>query len=181
VPLLLLMLALPAIVLALMPLILVQRYRVGTARRPARKWINTFTLVSMVVSAVVFLSGAAVTQVWVPHALAGAAVGVAIGVVAGVCGLFLTRWELGVREMFYTPNRWLVLVVTLIVSVRVAYGFYRSFAAASAGLAGASIIDAFGVPESLGAGGVVIGYYLAYAAGLRWQIRRWDRRPVRPM
>jgi hypothetical protein len=43
------------------------------------------------------------------------------------------------------------------------------------------MIDAFGVPQSLGAGGIVIGYYLVYSAGLRWRIRRWDRRPLRAM
>jgi hypothetical protein len=43
------------------------------------------------------------------------------------------------------------------------------------------MIDAFGVPQSLGAGGIVIGYYLVYSAGLRWHIRRWERRPLRAM
>jgi hypothetical protein len=74
-----------------------------------------------------------------------------------------------------------VLVITLIVSARVLYGFYHSWGAARAGLAGTSMIDAFGVPQSLGAGGIVIGYYLVYSAGLRWRIRRWDRRPLRAM
>jgi hypothetical protein len=181
VPLLLLVLALPVIVLALMPLILFQRYRLGSARRLARPWINTITLVSMVFSAVFFLFAASVTQIWVSGAFPGAAVGVAVGSVVGVLGLLLTRWEAGLRTLHYTPNRWLVLVITLIVSARVLYGFYHSWVAARAGLAGTSMIDAFGVPESLGAGGIVIGYYLAYAAGLRWRIRRWERRPVRAM
>ena len=180
-PLLLLVLALPVILLALMPLVLLQRYRLGSARRLARPWINTITLASMIFSAAFFLFAAAMTQIWVPGAFRGAALGVAIGCVAGVVGLLLTRWEAGLRTLHYTPNRWLVLVITFIVSARVLYGFYRSWAAASAGLAGTSMIDAFGVPQSLGAGGIVIGYYLVYAAGLRWQIRRWERRPLRAM
>lgn len=180
-PLLLLLLALPVIVLALMPLILLQRYRVGTARRLARPWLNTVTLVSMIVSVVFFLSAAAFTQIWVPGALRGAVFGVAIGCVVGVLGLLLTTWESGVRTLYYTPNRWLVLFITLVVSARVVYGFYRSFAAAQAGLSETSMIDAFGVPQSLGAGGIVIGYYLVYAIGLRRRIRAWDQRPVRPM
>jgi hypothetical protein len=181
VPLLLLVLALPVIVLALMPLILVQRYRSGTARRLARPWISAITLASMVFSAVFFLFAAAVTVIWVPGAFRGAALGVLPGCVAGALGLLLTKWELGLRELHYTPNRWLVLFITLVVSARVLYGFYRSFAAAQAGLGGPSMIDAFGVPQSLGAGGMVIGYYLVYTAGVRWHIRRWERRPLRAM
>jgi len=73
------------------------------------------------------------------------------------------------------------LAVTLLVSARVLYGLYRSFAAARAGFAGTALLTAFGVPESLAAGGAVIGYYAAYNAGLRWQIRRWQRRSLRPM
>ena len=84
----------------------------------------------------------------------------AAGLGLGVMGSLLTRWEPGVRSLHYTPNRWLVLLVTLIVSGRLAYGLYRSFVAASAGLSGAHLVDAFGVPQSLAAGGIVIGYYL---------------------
>ena len=46
-PLLLLVLLLPVVLIALMPLILIQRYRVGTARRMARPWTATFNVVLM--------------------------------------------------------------------------------------------------------------------------------------
>jgi len=49
VPLLLLVLALPLVIVALMPLILLQRYRVGSARRQARPWMATFGLIMMIV------------------------------------------------------------------------------------------------------------------------------------
>ena len=65
-PLLLLVLALPVILLALMPFVLFQRYRLGSARRLARPWINTITLVSMIFSALFFLFASAMTQIWVP-------------------------------------------------------------------------------------------------------------------
>jgi len=42
-------------------------------------------------------------------------------------------------------------------------------------------VTAFGVPESLAAGATVIGYYLAYNAGLRWRIRRWQHRALRAL
>ena len=45
-----------------MPLTLVQRYRLGTARRPARGWVAAVNLVGIGMSAVLFLAGAAVTE-----------------------------------------------------------------------------------------------------------------------
>jgi len=47
VPLLLLVILLPVVLLALMPLILIQRYRVGAARRMARPWVATLNLMLM--------------------------------------------------------------------------------------------------------------------------------------
>ena len=180
-PLLLLVVLLPLVLIALMPLILIQRYRVGTARRMARPWAVTFNVVLMAFSTVGFLAGAAITAVWVPNAFTGAVAGVAVGAILGFTGLVLTRWELTAASLHYTPNRWLVLIITLLVTARVLYGLYRSAAFARAGASGLALVDAFGVPESLAAGATVIGYYLAYNAGLRWRIRRWERRALRPM
>jgi hypothetical protein len=78
-PLLILVLLLPVVLIALMPLILIQRYRVGTARRMARPWMATFNVVMMALSAISFLASAALTAVWVPDALTGAAAGIALG------------------------------------------------------------------------------------------------------
>lgn len=180
-PLLIVLLLLPVVLLALTPLMLVQRYRIGTARRLARPWMATFTTVMMAVSMVFFLVGSAVTTIWVRDAFTGAAAGVAIGSLLGVVGLVLTRWETSPATLHYTPNRWLVLFVTLIVSARLLYGLYRSWLVARAGIEGVSAIDAFGVPQSLAAGGIVIGYYLAFGAGLRWRIKQWQRRALRRM
>ncbi len=178
-PLLIVLLLLPVLLLALTPLLLFQRYRMGTARRLARPWMATFTTVMMCISTVFFLAGSAVTAFWVRDAFSGAASGVAIGSLLGVVGLVLTRWEASPHALHYTPNRWLVLFVTLIVSARVLYGLYRSWLVARAGLDGTAVVSAFGIPESLAAGGVVIGYYLAYGAGLRWRITKWQGRQLR--
>lgn len=180
-PLLILLLLLPVVLLALTPVMLIQRYRVGTARRLARPWMATFALVMMCLSTVFFLIGSAFTTIWVRDAFSGAAAGVAIGSLLGVVGLVLTRWEPTPHTLHYTPNRWLVLFITFIVSARMLYGLYRSFLVAQAGVAGTSAITAFGIPGSLGAGGIVIGYYLAYGAGLRWRIKKFQRRPLRRM
>lgn len=180
-PFLILLLALPLIFVALTPLLLIQRYRAGKARRQARPWMATFALAMVALSTLLFLIGAGFTSIWVVDAFSGAAAGLGAGLLLGLVGLLITRWEATPRSLHYTPNRWLVLFVTLIVSVRVLYGFYRSAAVAQAGMAGESVLIAFGIPESFAAGGAVIGYYLAYNAGLRWRIGRWQRRALRPM
>lgn len=178
-PLVLLLLIAVIVGIALMPLMLIQRYRAGKARRLARPWAATLNLVLVAFSAVFFLSAAALTTIWISRTLAGAALGVAAGMLLGGLGLAITRWESSPRSLHYTPNRWPVLIVTLIVSARVMYGLYRSFAVASAGMSGGDLVTAFGVPESFAAGGAVIGYYLAYGAGVRWRISRWQRRALR--
>jgi len=181
VPLLLLLLLVPLIIVALTPLLLIQRHRAGSARREARPWVAALSIAAMVFSAVFFLVSAAFTTIWIPRALSGALMGMTIGLGLGAIGFLFTRWEPGTRALHYTPNRWLVLIVTLIVSARVVYGFYRSFEAASAGVSGHAMVSAFGVPESLAAGAIVIGYHLAYNIALKWRIGRWQRRALRPL
>lgn len=178
-PLLILVLLLPLILLALMPLILIQRYRVGSARRMARPWVATVNVALMAFSALCFLAGAAVTAIWVPNAFTGAAAGVAAGMCLGFIGLVLTRWEPTAATLHYTPNRWLVLLVTFVVSARVAYGLWRSWTVAQSGVSGTPIVMAFGIPESLAACGAVIGYYFAYGLGVRRRIRKWQNRALR--
>jgi hypothetical protein len=174
-----LLLLLPLAIIALMPLLLVVRYRAGSARRAARPFLATVNLGVMLVSALFFLTGAAVTSIWVPRAFTAAAAGIGVGLTLGLAGLWLTRWEATPRSLHYTPNRWLVLAVTLVVAVRVVYGFWRGWQAWQTSGGQESFVAAFGIAGSLGAGGVVIGYYLAYAAGLRRRIGHWQRRALR--
>jgi hypothetical protein len=180
-PILILLLLLPVVLIALTPVMLVQRYRVGTARRQARPWLATFGLVMMVVSTIFFLAGAAVTSYWVQDAFLGALAGVGGGILLGMAGILLTQWEATPGSLHYTPNKVLVLAVTLIVSARLLYGFYRSWLVAQAGIGGTALVTAFGIPQSLAAGGIVIGYYFGYAAALRWRIKRWEKRALRRM
>ena len=161
-PALLLLLLLPVIVLALMPLILVQRYRAGTA-----------------LSTACFLLAASVSTFWAPGALVSALMGLAAGAVLGAIGVTITRWEPDLRSLHYTPSRTLVLMITLVVSARVLYGFWRSFTVVRDGVYGTPVIAAFGIAQSLAAGGLVLGYYLAYSVGLWWHVRRWQRRALR--
>ena len=178
-PLLVFVLLLPMAILVLMPLILVQRYRTGTARRQARAWVANVSLAGLLLSAVCLLAGTAVTAIWIPGAFRAALAGVVVGCVLGAVGLSLTRWEFTARSLHYTPNRWLILAITLMVSARLLHGLWRSWTMARAGLTGTSFIAGLGVSESLAAGAIVLGYYLFYTAGLRWRIRQWQRRALR--
>lgn len=164
----------------LLPLSLVQRYRVGKARRLARGWMVTTNLVSMGISVAIFLAGAAITSVWVPRALPYATLGLLGGAVLGWLGLLASRWEPTPAGLHYTPNRLLVLAITLVVTARIAYGLWRGWYVWQDNPGETGWLEALGVAGSLAAGGVVIGYYTAYFAGLRRRLRRHQRRtPMR--
>lgn len=180
-PLILLVLVVPVVVVLLTPLLLIQRYRVGSSRRAARSWMASLAVISMMMSTVFFIITAAMTNIWVPRTFITALEGLAGGSALGLLGLLLTRWEPSPRSFHYTPNRWMVLAITLVVAARVSYGMYRAAMTAAQGVTGATLLSSFGIAESLAAGGIVIGYYLLYNAGVRWRIRRWQRRPLRPM
>jgi hypothetical protein len=138
-----------------MPLLLVFRYRVGTARRMGRRWVATTNLVMMISSAGLFLWAAAITGLWVPRALLYSLGGLVVGMLLGLLGLALTRWERSPRALHYTPNRWLVLLITLALTSRLLYSLWRVWHhwrttgpdvswLASAGIAGSMAVGASG-------------------------------------
>lgn len=176
-PLLLLALVLlmPLLAVLLMPVTLVQRYRVGTARRRGRRWVATVNAVLSATSAAFLVLFAAAASVWVSYALTGALAGLLGGAVLGVVGLAVSRWEAGGQDLHYTPNRWLVLAVTLLVSARLVYGLWRGWHAWSTSAGDTSWLAAAGVPGSLAAGGAVLGYYVVYWVGVRRRVVRHAR------
>lgn len=159
-------------VIALIPVSLIQRYRMATSRQRARGWLAAVNLAGLVVSAVLFLASAAVTSVWIPNALAYTAAGLAAGCLLGIMGLGLTRWEPAPDSLHFTPNRLLVLGITLVVTARLLYGFWRGLHAWRAGVEGASWFSESGVAGSMAAGAVVLGYYLAYWFGVRRRFKQ---------
>ena len=158
--------------IALVPISLVQRYRMGTSRQRARGWLASLNLAGLSLSAIIVLVSAAVTSVWVPHAFTYTAGGLATGCALGIVGLWLTRWEPASGSLHYTPNRPLVLAITLVVVARILYGFWRGIHTWRAGVDGASWFGAAGIAGSMAAGAVVLGYYLAYWIGVRRRLRR---------
>lgn len=177
------LLALAAVVLVLillsivlLPFSLVRRYRVGTSRQPARGWLAALNLFGLFMSIAMFLAGAAVMGVWVPRAFSYALLGLGAGGCLGIVGLALTRWERTSQSLHFTPNRWLVLVITLLVSARILYSFWRAW---QTGLtADTRWYEVVGVAESLAAGAVVLGYYFVYWSGVSRRLRRHSRRTV---
>jgi hypothetical protein len=165
-------------VIALIPLSLVLRYRAGTARRPARGWVAAINLVAVGISVALLLMVAAVTSYWIPTAFRYVLMGLAGGCLLGVLGLWLSRWEVTPRSLHYTPSRALVLGVTLVVTARLLYGFWRSWHAWHSTPGDASWLVASGAAGSLAAGALVLGYYLTYWAGV-WRRVSQHRRTAR--
>ena len=151
----------------MLPFALVFRYRAGTRRRRARIWVATLNTASLALSATIFMISAGIASRWAPYSFSGAALGLACGAVLGLIGLLLTRWERDTASLFYTPSRLLVLGITLVVTARIAYGFWRGWQTWRAAGDGTSWIAAIGIPGSLAAGAVVVAYYLVYWAGVR--------------
>ncbi|MDQ6861990.1 MAG: DUF1453 domain-containing protein [Verrucomicrobiota bacterium] len=166
------LLLLPVFVLLAIPLSLVQRYRLGRARRQARGWITTVNLLLMSFSTAVFVWASAFTNFWVPRAFSHALSGLAAGALLGVFGLALTRWERAGRTLHYTPNRWVVLLLSLAVAARVLYSFWRLWHAWRTTGTGSAWLVQSGAPGSLFISAIVVGYYFVYAIGVWRRLRR---------
>jgi hypothetical protein len=158
-------------VIALIPFSMVQRFRAGTAQRTARAWVASLNIVAVAFSVMLFLGGAFITSQWVPEAMTYSLAGLALGLALGAIGVALTHWEYREGRWRYTPNRWLVTAITVVVAARVLYGFWRSWETWKT-LGSLTEATASGLSMSMSAGSVVLGYYLVFWAGIRWQIGR---------
>ena len=167
------LLALAGVVL----LSLALRYRAGTARRQARRWVASLNVWATSFSAVFFLSFTFLLSFWVGSALRFALIGMCVGGILGLLGLAMTRWESQSKGLFYTPSRWLALVVTLTIAARFAYGWGRATHYGSGASAGQHwLIAASGTQLSLAVAGGLIGYYLVYSIGVRLRLIRHEQR-----
>jgi hypothetical protein len=158
--------------IALIPISLIQRFRMATMRRQGRNWVTVLNLIGLTGSIGLFLIGAVITSRWVPDVLTYTLVGLTAGCLLGLLGTALTRWEFSGGRLYYTPNRWLVLTVTLVVTSRLLYGFWRSWQAWHASIDRMEWVASAGLAPTMSAGAVVLGYYLIFWAGVRGRIRR---------
>ena len=69
------------------------RYRAGTARRQARRWVASLNIWMTSFSAVFFLSFTLLLSFWVDSAFRFALIGMGCGGILGLVGLAMTRWE----------------------------------------------------------------------------------------
>ena len=168
-----LLLCLLALLLLLWPLGLWQRYRAGRSRRRARPGWVTFNALGLTLSSVLFLAGAAATALWIVGAGWNAAGGLLAGVALGTAGLRLARLEAGNGQLHYTANAWLVTGLTALVAMRVALAAWQLWHRAWSGVQAPVPWDWLAQPASLWAiGGLLLGYHLAFAWGLRRTLRR---------
>lgn len=164
-------LLLPLVFGLLLPFSIVQRYRTGTARRMGRRWVASLNVFMLSLSAYLFFIAASFANLWAPNALPYSFAGLACGIVVGLLGLKLTRWEPTAEGLHYTPPRVLVLLITLVVTVRVLYGFWRAWHAWHQSGAGGSWLVHAGAAGSLAMGAGVLGYYFTYWAGVARRVK----------
>ena len=167
------LLALAGVVL----LSLALRYRAGTARRQGRRWVASLNVSMTSLSAILFLFFTFLLSFWVGSAFRFALIGMSFGAVLGVLGLAVTRWESQPEGLFYTPSRWLALIVTLAIAARFVYGWWRATHSGSNGPVDQHwLITASGTELSLAVAAGLIAYYLVYSIGVRVRLARHEQR-----
>jgi hypothetical protein len=157
----LLVLGLLALWVVLLPFLLWARYRNGKARRRAQGWLIRANAWLLLASVPMLLLSAWISMYWFPAAPLETLVGMLLGLLVGVLSLWLTRFEPDATGFHYTPNRWLVLLLTLLVAARIVAGLVVAWRGHDSSL---SLLDAGGL---LAIGGLFLGYALAYTFGLR--------------
>lgn len=167
----LLVLALFALWLVLLPLSLCARYRGGRARRRAQGWVVRGNAWLVAVSVPIFILSSWISTRWVPDALHDALIGLLAGALLGILSLWLTRFERDGQALWYTPNRWLVLALTILVAMRILAGLWVGWRhlASHAPSALAAWLDA-GAWAAIA--GLFLGYGVAYLWGLRARLPR---------
>ena len=152
------------------------RYRAGTARRQGRPWVATMNVWATGLSAVLFLFFTFLISFWLGPTLPFALTGMGFGGLFGLVGLAVTRWESQPEGLFYTPSRWLALLITFAIISRFAYGWWHAMHHGS-NAAGEQngLMSVSGTHLSFGVGAGFIGYYLVYAIGVRLRVTRHDQ------
>ena len=152
------------------------RYRAGTARRQGRSWVASLNVWMTSLSAVFFLSFTFLISFWLGTAFRFALIGMCFGAILGLLGLALTRWESQPEGFFYTPNRWLAILVTLAIAARFVYGWWHATQSSSAPGEQHWLVTASGTELSLAVAAGLIAYYLVYSIGVRLRVARHEQR-----
>jgi MFS family permease len=151
------------------------RYRAGTARRQGRRWVATMNVWATSFSAALFLCFTFMISFWLGPTLRFALAGMAVGGLLGLLGLILTRWESHPEGFFYTPSRWLALVIMLAIGARLVYAWWHGLHHNAPGNHH-WLMSASGTQLSVAVAAGLIGYYWVYAIGVRIRITRHEKR-----
>jgi hypothetical protein len=153
------------------------RYRAGTARRQGLRWVANLNVWMTSFSAVLFLAFTFPISFWLGTAFRFALIGICFGGILGLLGLVLTRWESQPEGLFYTPSRWLALLVSLAIVARFVYGWWHATHSGSSAPSGQHwLMTASGTELSLAVAAGLISYYLVYSIGVRLQLARHEHR-----
>ena len=153
------------------------RYRAGTARRQGRRWIASLNVWMTSLSAVFFLSFSFLISFWLGTAFRFALLGMCFGAILGLLGLAITRWESQPEGLFYTPSRWLALLVTLAIAARFVYGWWHATHSGSSAPSDQRwLMTASGTELSLAVAAGSIAYYLVYSIGVRLRVALHEQR-----
>ncbi|MBN6150438.1 DUF1453 domain-containing protein [Xanthomonas sp. AmX2] len=163
-----------AVTAVLLPLSLLQRFRYGTSRRQARGWLAGVQFWSALVSSALLLGFAAVAGHWWPNAGSYALAGWGGGLLLGWLGIASSRFEPTPQGLYYTPNLWLVLALTLMVVARIVAGLVQGWRTWTQDAAW-PLHGWMSHASLLAAGALLLGYASAYAWLLRRRARRFDR------
>ena len=166
------LLALAGVVL----LSLALRYRAGTARRQARRWVASLNVWMTSFSAIFFLSFTLLLSFWVGSAFRFSLIGMGVGGILGLLGLAVTRWESRPEGLFYTPSRWLAFLIIFAIAARVMYGWWQATHSGSVPGDKHWLITASSTQLSLAVAAGLIGYYLVYSIGVRLRLRWYEQR-----
>ena len=162
-----------ALWVVLLPLTLRQRYRAGSARRRAYGWVLRVNAWVLALSLPTFVLTAWLAGRWSPQALPDAGIGLALGVAVGLAGVALLRIEHDAGQLYYTPNRWLTLLLTLAVALRILLGAFWAWRRASGADAEVDAWEAWLDAGGLWTvGGLLLGYATTLAIGLHRRVAR---------
>ena len=159
--------------LVLLPVSLWARYRSGRARRRAQGWVVRANAWLFALSVPLFLGPAWIAGHWWPQAPLDALLGLLAGIALGALGLALTRFEHDAAGFHFTPNRWVVLALIVVVAARIVAGLVLAVAP----MLGHSLDFDGGWLRGgglLGIAGLLLGYHGSYAWGLRARLPARD-------
>ena len=132
--------------------------------QPKRMWMRVaiFSVVALLVATQGLLD---------PRLAAGLAAGLAGGVLLGMLALKLTRFEIDGQNDCYFPNPWIGMALTALFLGRLLYRFMVLYPEMTHGAAGGYAAYQRS-PLTMAIFGLLIGYYIAYYAGLLLHHRR---------